>query len=267
MPGRRLFAAYDLAELTVEELALRHYLSDSFGNRPEDEGFHYGIHCEGALLRDLFGLLLYDELFDTSIEGVFASVHQDAPLDLGTEAFYLSRQSKLEQRLGGLASLSAEALSQEVQARFATLYGTCIRGVRWDRYQGACSSFCVGGEQDNDGKSAPSRRMLWIRGGEESAPQAGTLAAAAGAVGGRALAAAFRLLCQEHNSAGLPDLLVWSCGEGLRPRARFVEVKSERDKISRRQLLWLATLRSAGSEAEVCHIRDHLPAARKRRKE
>eukprot|EP00971_Amphidinium_carterae_P145341 2879915-Amphidinium_carterae.1 len=58
--GRRLFAGYDLAELTVEELAMRwppcsnpaciankkHYLAV--------EGFQCGIHCEGALLRDCY---------------------------------------------------------------------------------------------------------------------------------------------------------------------------------------------------------------------
>lgn len=52
---RRMFDGYRLEELTVEELAMQHYFS---------EGFQCGIHCEGALLRDLFGILLFDQIFD-----------------------------------------------------------------------------------------------------------------------------------------------------------------------------------------------------------
>merc|ERR1711920_19134 len=63
--GRRLFDGLDLAELTVEELALRHYLTIG--------GFQCGIHCEGAILRDLFGLLLFNELFLAGVDGVFTS--------------------------------------------------------------------------------------------------------------------------------------------------------------------------------------------------
>jgi len=82
------------------------------------------------------------------------------------------------------------------------------------------------------------------------------LGAVAGAVGGQALTAALRLLCEDYNSAGLPDLLLWQWDSNGSARARFVEVKSERDKLSRRQKLWLSTLRGGGAEAEVCHVRD-----------
>jgi len=261
--GRRLYAGYDLAELTVEELAIRHYLGS--------EGFDYGLHCEGALLRDLFGVLLFDELFDTSVEGVFTSAYQDAPLDLGTEAFYPAREAVLERRLGTLARLSPEELAAEVRVRFARFYGVRIRGVRWDRYEGPNGAFRGrdGGNGDEEGSrvrgDAPielGRRLLWTRSSNGGAPspveEACDLGAAAGAVGGAALAVALRQLCQDHDSAGLPDLLVWCWGgaEGISTRARFVEVKSERDVLARRQRLWLSLLRGAGAEAEVCHVRD-----------
>merc|ERR1712232_1259602 len=132
--GRRLFDGFYLEELTVEELALRHYLGGA-------DGFEYGIHCEGALLRDLFGIILYDQLFDTSVQGVFVSQYQDAPLDLGTEAFYSSRSIALEQRLRDLASLDAYSLASEVRHKFAALCGTQLRGVRWDRYEGPNAVF------------------------------------------------------------------------------------------------------------------------------
>ncbi|CAK0903043.1 unnamed protein product [Prorocentrum cordatum] len=211
--GRRTYDSFDLAELNVEELALRHYLGPC--------GFAYGIHCEGALLRDLFGLLLYHELFDTSVRGVFLSAFQDAPLDLGTEVFYPSRRVPLERRLSQLAAMSPSAICAEVRERFAALHGTRIRGVRWDRYAG------------------PSGAFRPDEAGADACAAGADLGAAAGAVGGRALAAALRLLCADYCSAGLPDLLVWSWpgagGAAAAPRARFVEVKSERDALSRRQ--------------------------------
>eukprot|EP00930_Biecheleria_cincta_P092997 TRINITY_DN8309_c1_g1_i1.p1 TRINITY_DN8309_c1_g1~~TRINITY_DN8309_c1_g1_i1.p1 ORF type:complete len:1018 (-),score=173.19 TRINITY_DN8309_c1_g1_i1:156-3209(-) len=254
--GRRLYDRPDFKELTVEELAMQHYF--------KEVGFDSGIHCEGALLRDLFGILLFSELFDTSAEGVFMSAYQDAPLDLGTEVFYPSRRGVIEKRLGVLASLKASELTEEVNARFAELHGTKIRGVQWDRYvgpegtllpvQGASSARTLV-ESSGKPKLAESKRGLCLRSDDIPLEEC-CLGAAAGAIGGLALAAALRLLCMDYNSAGLPDLLVWSAKKGRPPRACFVEVKSERDSLSRRQRLWLATLRGAGAEAEVCHVRD-----------
>jgi len=253
--GRRLYEGFDLEELTVEDLALRHYLRS-------DYGFTCGLHCEGALLRDLFGILLTDELFDSSVEGVFMSGYQDAPLDLGTEAFLPLRTEALNKRLGTIASLRPDALATEVRSRFRALHGTRIRGVRWDRYSGPEGQLVLAGSGEAAAEDEPKRRrglVLGPGGGSGASSSALDLGAAAGAIGGQALAAALRLLCVDYNSAGLPDLLLWSWGDeedGPSRRARFVEVKSERDALSRRQRMWLSVLRGAGAEAEVCHIRD-----------
>mmetsp|Transcript_51135 Transcript_51135/g.119812 ORF Transcript_51135/g.119812 Transcript_51135/m.119812 type:complete len:1063 (+) Transcript_51135:86-3274(+) len=251
--GRRLFAGYDLAELTVEELAMRHYLAV--------EGFQCGIHCEGALLRDLFGILLFEELFDTSIDGAFVSEYQDAPLDLGSECFYERRRDKIEARLCRLAEQTPNELANEVKRMFADLHGTLIRGVSWDRYLGSDgffrkSSECPGGCEASGAASQARSRSLWTS--SAGVPEeAGSVAAVAGAIGGSALAHILRLLCQDYTSAGLPDLFLWTWPlDGGQPRAVFVEVKSERDKLSRRQSAWLAELRAGGAAAEVCHVKD-----------
>lgn len=249
--GRRLFAGHDLEELSVEDLAMRHYF--------EHEGFECGVHSEGALLRDLFGILLFDELFDTSVDGVFVSEFQDAPLDLGTEVFYTSRQKRLEERLRWLELLPPHKLAAEVNRRFAAVYGTCVRGVNWRRYEGECATLCAKPGPEEVGEVAS--RTLWTRHDEPLPQEARTLGALAGSVGGTAVAAALRCLCDDYNSAGLPDLILWTWAGGVNPRARFVEVKSERDTLARRQRLWLATLRGAGVEAEVCHVRDDVDAA------
>lgn len=257
---RRMFDGFRLEELTVEELAMQHYL----GN-----GFQCGIHCEGAVLRDLFGLLMFEQMFHCSVDGAFVSAFQDAPLDLGTEAFYPSRSKAIEGRLSDLASMSSSALAEEVRLNFQRLRGWRIRGLRWERYDEAgvflqspkdAAAPEKGAESESStedvSKTGNGRRVLWTNLDAEVAPEDRELAAAAGAIGGRALAGAFRLLCEDYNSAGLPDLLLWSWHSKTGPRACFVEVKSERDTLARRQRLWLSTLRGAGAEAEVCHVRD-----------
>ncbi|CAK9041431.1 unnamed protein product [Durusdinium trenchii] len=262
--GRRMFDGFRLEELTVEELAMQHYFTEDGGS------FQCGIHCEGAILRDLFGILLFDQMFHCSVEGAFVSAFQDAPLDLGTEAFYPSRSTAIEARLGELAAMSAGDVAADVRQNFRRLQGWRIRGVRWDRYD-ATGMFLPAssdppspndekkGESESSAdevtKAATRSRVLCTSSAVEVSSEDRHLAAAAGAMGGRALAAALRLLCEDYNSAGLPDLLLWSW-QSTSPRARFVEVKSERDTLARRQRLWLSTLRAAGAEAEVCHVRD-----------
>jgi hypothetical protein len=60
--------------VSVERLYLEEYANDK-------EGAWWGLHCEGALLRALFSLLLFEQLF-LDVPGAFVSRHQDAPLDL-----------------------------------------------------------------------------------------------------------------------------------------------------------------------------------------
>ena len=49
-----------------------------------------GWHCEGSVLRTLFGLLMWDQIF-TDMSDVFLTPYQDAPLDLCFPSFIRSR--------------------------------------------------------------------------------------------------------------------------------------------------------------------------------
>jgi hypothetical protein len=49
-----------------------------------------GWHCEGSVLRSLFGLMLWDEIFSDQPD-VFLTPYQDAPLDLCFPSFFRSR--------------------------------------------------------------------------------------------------------------------------------------------------------------------------------
>ncbi|KAF9972762.1 hypothetical protein BGZ73_004040 [Actinomortierella ambigua] len=85
---RPLWLKSDGSAVSVEELALNFY--ETLGYR--------GFHSENAILLTLFGLLFWDILF-TPMEGVFETAYQTAPLDLNTDAFYVTRQGMIEERV------------------------------------------------------------------------------------------------------------------------------------------------------------------------
>merc|ERR1711941_53523 len=62
---------------SVENLVLEHYGKDGWE----------GSHCEGSLLRCLFGLFFAKVMFTTPVPRVFQHLCQDAPLDFGTPCF------------------------------------------------------------------------------------------------------------------------------------------------------------------------------------
>jgi hypothetical protein len=55
-----------------------------------------GIHAEGGVWANLFGLLLWPVLFDGSVPGAFVHPFHIAPLDLGTDGFYAAREAAIE---------------------------------------------------------------------------------------------------------------------------------------------------------------------------
>jgi hypothetical protein len=57
-----------------------------------------GIHAEGGVWANLFGLLLWPALFDGSVPGAFVHPFHTAPLDLGTDGFYAAREAAIEVR-------------------------------------------------------------------------------------------------------------------------------------------------------------------------
>lgn len=52
---------------------------------------------------------------------------------------------------------------------------------------------------------------------------------------------------------GLPDLFLWNIDTG---EAKFVEVKSETDRLSDMQKAWIAHLTQGGIKVEVCYVKD-----------
>ena len=58
-----------------------------------------------------------------------------------------------------------------------------------------------------------------------------------------------------RSGSGLPDLILWQSGPS---RAKFVEVKGPRDKLSDKQKVWIDVLTRAGADIEVFKVKEKL---------
>ncbi|KAL4792795.1 VRR-NUC domain-containing protein [Aspergillus venezuelensis] len=172
-----------------------------------------GYHSEGGILRTLFAYLFYDILF-TYIPNVFQTSFQTCPLDLHTDAFYPSRLSEINHRLVSITNGSAPSLISSIHDQFSASQPCCI-GLDW---------------------SFPLSDLLEI----------------ASCFSGEALAAICKIMAEEYaaRGGGVPDLFLWSLE---RKEVRFVEVKSEKDRLSDTQRLWIHVLLGAGVKVELCN--------------
>jgi Fanconi-associated nuclease 1 len=172
-----------------------------------------GYHCEGRLVRTLFAYLFYDVLF-TYIPNVFQTPFQTCPLDLHTDAFYPSRLSEINHRLNEISSGRAPTLIQNIwNAHFERQ--TCVVGLDW---------------------TYPLDDLLEIT---ELFP-------------GEALASVCKVLAQEYGQrgGGMPDLFLWHTEK---KEVMFAEVKSENDRLSDTQRLWIHVLTGAGVRVELAN--------------
>ncbi|DAA79662.1 TPA_exp: Uncharacterized protein A8136_0435 [Trichophyton benhamiae CBS 112371] len=172
-----------------------------------------GFHCESGILRTLFGYLFYDVIF-TYIPNVFQTPFQTCPLDLHTDSFYSSRISEINSRLAEISNGEAQRLIKEVYTREASKQ-TCAIGIDW--------SFEL-----ND--------LLEI----------------AQCFRGEALATICKVMAQEYQQrgGGIPDLFLWRMDT---KEVMFSEVKSESDRLSDTQRLWIHVLTGAGVKVELCN--------------
>ncbi|KAL1954507.1 hypothetical protein VTO42DRAFT_1118 [Malbranchea cinnamomea] len=172
-----------------------------------------GFHCENGILRTLFGYLFYDVLF-TYVPNVFQTPFQTCPLDLHTDSFYASRASEINQRLVQISNGGAEQLIREVHERESEKQ-TCVIGIDW--------SFTL---ED--------------------------LVEIAQCFDGQALATVCKVMAQEYQQrgSGVPDLFLWRMDT---KEVMFSEVKSENDRLSDAQRVWIHVLIGAGVKVELCN--------------
>jgi Fanconi-associated nuclease 1 len=176
-----------------------------------------GYHSEGGIIRTLFAYLFFDVLF-TYIPNVFQTPYQTCPLDLHTDAFYPSRISEINARLNEISNGDAPAIMQRIYDDHHERR-TCIIGLDWtyDVVDLLEIAHCFDGE---------------------------------------ALATVCKVMAQEYGQrgGGVPDLFLWKVAEeeGGKGEVKFAEVKSENDRLSDTQRLWIHVLSGAGVRVELC---------------
>lgn len=177
-----------------------------------------GYHSEGGIVRTLFAFLFYDVLF-TYAPNVFQTEYQMCPLDLFSDAFYTTRISEINTRLADISNGGAEAIFNRVWAEHYDKK-TCVVGLSWEyKYE--------------------------------------DLGEIIGCFGGERLATVCKVMAQEYQQrgGGIPDLFLWRVagGDGDGGEVMFSEVKSENDRLSDTQRLWIHVLTGAGIRVELCH--------------
>ncbi|KAF1840043.1 uncharacterized protein K460DRAFT_323908 [Cucurbitaria berberidis CBS 394.84] len=176
-----------------------------------------GYHSEGGIVRTLFAYLFFDILF-TYIPNVFQTPYQTCPLDLHTDAFYPSRISEINARLNEISNGDATTIVQKVYDEHHERR-TCVVGLDWtfDIFDLLEITRCFDGE---------------------------------------ALAMVCKVMAQEYGQrgGGVPDLFLWRMpGEEEKlGEVKFAEVKSENDRLSDTQRLWIHVLSGAGVNVELC---------------
>ncbi|PMB68254.1 Fanconi-associated nuclease 1 [Beauveria bassiana] len=182
-----------------------------------------GFHSEGRIVRTLFAYLFYDILF-LYIPNVFQTAFQTCPLDLHTDVFFPTRASEINHRLVEIENGGAEHLVQSVWEREHERR-TAVVGLNWDY------------EIDD-------------------------LVELVRCFDGGALAAICKVMAQEYKQrgGGIPDLILWRTKDaadgGLGARkgeVMFVEVKSENDRLSETQRVWIHVLTAAGVQVALCN--------------
>ena len=148
------------------------------------------------------------------VPNVFQTAYQTCPLDLHTDAFFPSRASEINHRLAEIANGSAAEIIRLVDEREREKR-TCIIGLNWD---------------------FELEDLLEIVGCFE----------------GQALAIVCKVMAQEYRvrGGGIPDLFLWDKEE---KEVVFAEVKSENDRLSDTQRLWIHVLTGAGIKVELCN--------------
>lgn len=217
--GKAKYLARDGTELSIEQLALRHY--SALGC----EGFWSENEYWWAVMVLLFWDVVYAKIPGaySDVFGDFPSQMQDMPRDLFSEEFYSRRKGLIETRLRSLGGDKPGGpfrgnISSEIRGAYRAHHGKPCRILDWDKY--------------------PDVKQL------EFAGERLSTAHIAGIM--------IRLLRDfNNNRRGMPDLFL-SCDR----TPLFAEVKSEKESVKDEQIAWLRFLRDElGIRAEICRIR------------
>ena len=224
-------------EVSVEAMCLSHYRSLGYK----------GYHSEGSIIRTLFGYLFFDILFQTYVPNVFQTAYQTCPLDLHTDAFFASRESEINARLAEISNGDAGRIIKNIWEKEHEK-ATCIVGLDWTF---PLDDLLEITECFNYKPAAPTNPATSLS--TSIAPHVEELGTPYHP-GPDALSTILKTMSQEYQArgGGIPDLFLW---HPERKEICFAEVKSENDRLSDTQRLWIHVLSGAGVKVELCNAR------------
>ncbi|XP_072942888.1 fanconi-associated nuclease 1-like [Epargyreus clarus] len=182
-----------------------------------EQGYTHGWHWEGKIVTTLFFLLFWDIIYASlrGVRGVYLTHYQVYPLDMFLDSFYTNRKVLIEERLKEIEQSSTEDIVQRVCDTWESRPETELSGISRD----------VGLE---------------------------SVCAVCRALGGaRAAALCARLAADCHARSGFPDLTLYNAHTD---EIKFVEVKTDSDKPSMKQIQWMHYLQENGINTEFCYV-------------
>lgn len=241
--------------VSVEAMCLSHY-RHVLGYK--------GYHSEGGILRTIFGLLFYDILFfDPYIPNVFQTAYQTCPLDLHTDAFYSSRVPEILARVNAISNGEASRIASGVWDREYDRR-TCIVGVRWDGFERddlleligcweghalATVMLVMAQEYQSRGGGVPDL-VLW-KVNDDDDNENNNENDGVDKIHDRGV----KIPNNNNNNHTHTGPGSGSASSTRAPRGQvvFAEVKSQNDRLSDTQRLWISVLLGAGVKVELCH--------------
>ncbi|PSK42531.1 hypothetical protein B9Z65_4445 [Elsinoe australis] len=243
--------------VSVEQMCLSHYRAQGWR----------GYHCESSLLRTLFGAIMHDVLF-AYVPNVFQTEFQTCPLDLHTDSFYPTRMREVEERLrevgnGKAAEIVGRFYEENRERR------TCVVGVDWGFDEAEVREIvgCWGAEAlatvlkvlaqeyGSRGGGVPDL-FLWreyeaetgrVRRVKEEALGRDGVKGEDGGDGAEGQYVEEELIeAEKKRRLALLE-------KGQKGEIMFAEVKSENDRLSDTQRMWIDVLTGAGVAVELCH--------------
>ncbi|KAJ8717169.1 hypothetical protein PYW08_005568 [Mythimna loreyi] len=177
-----------------------------------------GEHWEGRIASTIFFLLFWDIIYTKprDVTGIFLSYYQRYPLDMFSNSFYLNRKTVIEERL-----LFIQECTEAMML--------AIMKSNWD-------------QRPESEISEVQRSMGWE-----------TVRDVTSCLHARGVLALCRRLATNYGYAksGFPDLTLWNVHT---KKIKFVEVKTDADKPSIKQLQWLQYLLENGVDAGFCYV-------------
>ncbi|XP_013187782.2 fanconi-associated nuclease 1 isoform X2 [Amyelois transitella] len=180
--------------------------------------FTHGGHWEGSIITTIFFLLFWDIIYSKprGTVGIFLTRYQMFPLDLFTESFYTNRQTLIEERLAWIEACTTDEMVDTMSEKWNSRDECELSGVQ--------------------------RSIGWTN-----------ISGVSRCLGGARTAAVCRRLAADYRRShcGFPDLALW---HGCSGRIKFVEVKTDTDKPSMKQIQWMNYLLQNDIEVEFCYV-------------